>query len=440
MADMIKVKLSEVGPNPFRNFTLNPIDPDHIKGLVDSINEHGFWTGVQVRKDPNGDGYQTVFGHRRFMAAAAALGEDGEVDVQVVDIDDEGMIRRLFDENFHQGGYASSLDVQEAVEAARDRLIVMMQSLKANYLKALPPTRHSQKTETWAEDFQRILNESGMSRFFCPDKAEEPRKSQLQLHLSKIHRLDPGPVAVAKMIMGESYRNNSGQYSQIAAAYEVLPNHPETREFIDDTPPAGAQPAPNLEALKHSVRDLPRQTHVTTAFHAVKKAAEGKDAKAEAARKPEVQQKIAERIKEDLAVFTSKSQRVKVSPTSGVKTEKNWAGMKPESRMTSSNIKRVVEEVLEEEVGGNRDNVKLRTKAERLRTRYEEVTKLLQETQKEWGDLDSMMEDPGVRGLWHAIRRSYEEMEQLAQLVRLKERVVALEDSNVVTINATGAT
>jgi hypothetical protein len=110
---MPQIPLELIHPNPFRDFELHPIDPAQVEKLCASIRADGFWTGVEARQ--HGGGYQLAFGHHR-IEAARQLGWE-KVPVEVRDLSDWQMVRRLATENATQRGTtaAASLDAIAAI-------------------------------------------------------------------------------------------------------------------------------------------------------------------------------------------------------------------------------------------------------------------------------------------------------------------------------------
>ena len=85
----MKIKLKDIQPNPFRDFSIDPINPDAVAKLKQSIDDHEFWNGLLVRKF--GKRYQLVFGHHRLEAAKQAGIE--EIEVPTVDWSDDQMVQ-----------------------------------------------------------------------------------------------------------------------------------------------------------------------------------------------------------------------------------------------------------------------------------------------------------------------------------------------------------
>ena len=69
----MKIELKSLQDNPFRNFKVDPIDPEVVKSLKESIKDNpaGFWGGIVARRTKN-NGIQLAFGHHRVKAAIAA--------------------------------------------------------------------------------------------------------------------------------------------------------------------------------------------------------------------------------------------------------------------------------------------------------------------------------------------------------------------------------
>jgi ParB-like chromosome segregation protein Spo0J len=112
----MNVKLSDLYANPYRDFTVDPIDPDAVDALADSIAEDGFWGGVVVRE--NEDGYlEIAAGHHRIEAAIQAGFK--EADVFIGDFDDADMIRVYARENATQRGNTSTAAAGTVLAAVR---------------------------------------------------------------------------------------------------------------------------------------------------------------------------------------------------------------------------------------------------------------------------------------------------------------------------------
>lgn len=95
---MTTYRLGEIQPNPFRDFTRNPIIPEKVEALKRSIYETGFWQNVEARIGPDGLP-ELAYGHHRVHAAIEVFGPDHHVPLNIIEADDALIIRRMAWEN-----------------------------------------------------------------------------------------------------------------------------------------------------------------------------------------------------------------------------------------------------------------------------------------------------------------------------------------------------
>lgn len=94
----MKLKFSDILPNPYRDLKSNPLDPRTVTRLRRSINATGFWDNCVVRKHPTLKGkYEQAYGHNR--KEAALLEGIKEADFIVKVLTDEQMIQIMHDDN-----------------------------------------------------------------------------------------------------------------------------------------------------------------------------------------------------------------------------------------------------------------------------------------------------------------------------------------------------
>ena len=115
----MKIQVRSIHPNPYRNFERNPLIPERVKQLTESIKSTDFWDNIVVRPSPNGSGYELAYGHHRLEAVKQAGIKT--VDIPVKDISDTIMVKMMADENLMQWGRSPAATL-EAIEAARDLL------------------------------------------------------------------------------------------------------------------------------------------------------------------------------------------------------------------------------------------------------------------------------------------------------------------------------
>jgi ParB-like nuclease domain len=102
----MKIDLHSLKMNPFRDMRVDPIDPAAVAALTASIKEDGFWGGVVVRKNSDGE-YEIVCGHHRVKAAIKAGFNEADIYIGK-DITDESMVRMYARENATQRGNSST--------------------------------------------------------------------------------------------------------------------------------------------------------------------------------------------------------------------------------------------------------------------------------------------------------------------------------------------
>lgn len=102
------LNLSDLKPNPHRDFHVDPLDESIIEQLKNSINDDGFWGGVVCRQVKNGVGtyYEIAAGHHRIEAAKQA--GIAKAEVFVGKFDDSSMIRVYARENATQRNNAGT--------------------------------------------------------------------------------------------------------------------------------------------------------------------------------------------------------------------------------------------------------------------------------------------------------------------------------------------
>jgi len=118
----MKVKISDILPNPHRDFERLPLDLQHVALLKDSIQHapDGYWGGIVVRKAPKKKGkYELAFGHHR-LEALKDLGYK-EIEVLVKSFDDTDMLRVMITENDSQKK-ATTEEILETVKLAKEHL------------------------------------------------------------------------------------------------------------------------------------------------------------------------------------------------------------------------------------------------------------------------------------------------------------------------------
>jgi len=113
----MKIKLSDLKPNPYRDLKKYPIKQDRVDALKASIEQTGFWDNVLAR--PAGKTFELAYGHNRLIALQQ-LGVT-EIDIPVKDIPDADMVRIMATENREQYDENQAILI-ETVQTVRDYL------------------------------------------------------------------------------------------------------------------------------------------------------------------------------------------------------------------------------------------------------------------------------------------------------------------------------
>jgi chemotaxis protein histidine kinase CheA len=108
----MKLKIKEIAANPFRDFTLYPIDDEQVRRLQQSIDEFGFFSGVTARRANRG--YELAAGHHRLEAAKRA--GLTEIEAVVGNYSDDEMVGIMTLENMTQRGFNAGA-TQDSVAA-----------------------------------------------------------------------------------------------------------------------------------------------------------------------------------------------------------------------------------------------------------------------------------------------------------------------------------
>ena len=108
----VKIKLSDVKPNPNRDLAFNPYNEEKIAALMASIGETGFWTNVIVREQ--GNSYEQAYGHHRIESARRC--GITEADFVVRELDENMMLKMMELENQEDYRYCP-LSLLESVKA-----------------------------------------------------------------------------------------------------------------------------------------------------------------------------------------------------------------------------------------------------------------------------------------------------------------------------------
>lgn len=107
----MRIKIKDIRPNPFRDFSLYPIDDEQVLRLSQSMDNLGFFSGVTARH-VDGGGYELAAGHHRLEAAQRTTPPLTHIEAVVEPYNDQQMVEIMMTENLTQRGHnaASVLD------------------------------------------------------------------------------------------------------------------------------------------------------------------------------------------------------------------------------------------------------------------------------------------------------------------------------------------
>lgn len=97
MTQLVNIPLSQIKPNPFRDFTHNPLIESKVEKLKASINETGYWPNLIARQI--NDEYQLAYGHHRLEALNQLYPPDHEIPLTVMSMSDMDMLQIMGNEN-----------------------------------------------------------------------------------------------------------------------------------------------------------------------------------------------------------------------------------------------------------------------------------------------------------------------------------------------------
>src|SRR5262245_60491395 len=194
------VPLDQIVWNPWRDKELYPIDDDHVKGLRESINDHGFFVSIKGRR-VNGK-VEIGCGHARIAAARKAKLDT--VPIFVAALDDDAMLRLMADENALQSGSHPGAIINEVAAVTR-RLIDGL----------LSPDNCPEK----------------ISRLFNGDKGIKQTRTKLRTG-SDVHRTLGVDVIRAYLGQGNPERSQRGE-REIRDAISTLKESGHYDEIVD---------------------------------------------------------------------------------------------------------------------------------------------------------------------------------------------------------------
>ena len=107
----MKMKMSKLLPNPFRDIGNYPINQERVDKLKGSIKNTKFWGGIVCRPHPTQTGkYELAFGHHRIQALKEL--KHTEVSIKVFPYSDTQMLQAMAEENREIGQHDVKIMIQ----------------------------------------------------------------------------------------------------------------------------------------------------------------------------------------------------------------------------------------------------------------------------------------------------------------------------------------
>jgi hypothetical protein len=120
----MKIKITDLVENPFRNIKHYPIAREKVKELKTSIRETSFWDNILIRPAPKNGNYEVAYGHHRLIALRELLKEGqikNEVDLPCKDISDAVMVKIMANENL-DSWKTTPVVIKETIKTIKDFL------------------------------------------------------------------------------------------------------------------------------------------------------------------------------------------------------------------------------------------------------------------------------------------------------------------------------
>jgi hypothetical protein len=128
-SNIVKIKLRDLMPNPYRDFKIYPIREDKVLQLMESIRTTTFWGGLVGRKK-NGK-VEIAYGHHRLEALRKMFDQEAEFDIGIQNLADMDMIKMMSRENAEEWACPIAA-IDDAVKAVRDHMTTHRDSFRDN--------------------------------------------------------------------------------------------------------------------------------------------------------------------------------------------------------------------------------------------------------------------------------------------------------------------
>ena len=127
-----KIAIADIDPNPHRDLKSNPVMPEKIDNLIESMASTGFWDNIVVREsDKYENRYQLGYGHNRLAALKDKRVQVEFITVPVAKLTDWQMYEMMVQEN-ELGGRVTPQVALENVNVGCDLVEAALNKIKKN--------------------------------------------------------------------------------------------------------------------------------------------------------------------------------------------------------------------------------------------------------------------------------------------------------------------
>jgi hypothetical protein len=179
---MVKVKLGDILPNPYRDFELYPYDQKKIWRLYKSFRKFGWWGNVVGRMRKDGK-VELAYGHHRVEAMQRWKGPDWEIEVIVKDLTNKQMLQMMAGEN-DEAYNCSAAAIDNAVKSAKE------------YLRTHPGAARKVLASRGGRDVKRVREGAPMYATFLGKREYTVEKS-----IERLNLIESGVVAKEAMYL-----------------------------------------------------------------------------------------------------------------------------------------------------------------------------------------------------------------------------------------------
>ena len=198
---IVKAKIKDILPNPFRDFELYPYSGEKIWRLFKSMRKTGWWGNVVGRMRKDGK-VELAYGHHRVETLQRWHGGDWEIEVTIKELTDCQMLRIMSSEN-DTAYNCSAAAIDNSVKAARE------------YLRTHPGEARRVLASRGGRDVKRVREGAPMYATFLAKREYTVEKS-----IERLNLIDKGIVAKEALYLFPSF-SSTDSFCKLVKAYAI---------------------------------------------------------------------------------------------------------------------------------------------------------------------------------------------------------------------------